>query len=133
MPALLVQASETAKQVAEVRPPVLEHKVEADYTADARQKGLEGVSKLFAEIGKDGIPVNIRVVKPLDPGLDAKAVQALKQWRFRPGERDGKPVSVPATIEFRFRLSKFALLPDPSMKPEEEPVEDNDPLYPIWW
>lgn len=126
---MLAQSPAAPKLWAGVTRPVLVRKLEPDYTVEARAKGVEGVSILFTEIGRDGIPVNIKVVKPLDPGLDAKSVQALRQWRFRPGERDGKPVSVTAVIQFSFRLSKFPLLQDPSMKPEEEPVEDNDPLW----
>jgi hypothetical protein len=59
-------------------------------------------------------------------------MEALQQWRFRPAEVSGKPVLSKAKVEFRFELPKFPLLPDPSMKAEEEPVQDNDPVYPLW-
>ena len=75
--------------------------------------------------------MNIRVVKSLERGLDAKAVEALKQWRFRPAERDGKPVSVSATIEFLFRLSKFSVFQDPSLKQDTQPQE-NDDILSLW-
>ncbi len=129
VPAILAQSVEAPKPLVRTTAPALLYKVEADYTAEARSKGIEGATRLYTEISKDGVPSNIRVVKSLDPGLDAKAVQALKQWRFRPGEKDGKPISVSATIEFLFRLSKFSMFQDPSLKQEAEPQE-NDTLLP---
>lgn len=111
--------------------PALVSKVEADYTAEARSRRVEGVAVLSAEIGVNGVPSNIRVVKSLDAGLDAQAMQALAHWRFRPGVKDGRAVVMTATIDFHFRLSKFPLLRDPSDVPEEEPYEDNDPIF-IW-
>lgn len=125
VPVILGQSLETPKQFVRTTAPALLHKVEADYTVQARSKRIEGASRLYTEISKDGVPVNIRVVKSLDPGLDAKAVEALKQWRFRPAERDGKPVSVSATIEFLFRLSKFSVFQDPSLKRDTEPQEED--------
>jgi outer membrane biosynthesis protein TonB len=43
------------------------------------------------------------VTKPLGLGLDEKAMQAVNQWRFKPGAKDGNPVSTRATIEVMFR------------------------------
>jgi outer membrane biosynthesis protein TonB len=46
---------------------------------------------------------NIKVQRPLGMGLDEKAIEAVQQWRFRPGMKDGKPVTVAATLEVNFR------------------------------
>ena len=46
----------------------------------------------------------IDVIKSLDRGLDQNTVEAVRQWRFKPAEKDGKPVRVAATIEVNFRL-----------------------------
>jgi protein TonB len=47
---------------------------------------------------------NFEVVRSLEPGLDQKAIEAVGQWRFKPGAKDGAPVTVRATIEVNFRL-----------------------------
>ncbi len=47
---------------------------------------------------------DIRVVRSLGLGLDEKAIEAVTKWKFRPGYRNGQPVSVLATIEVNFRL-----------------------------
>lgn len=59
---------------------------------------------LYVEIGPDGRARNIRVQRSLGLGLDEEAIEAVKQWSFKPGQKDGKPVTVTATIEVSFRL-----------------------------
>lgn len=86
-----------------VSAPVPIHKVEPQYTETARQAHIEGVVVLSIVIGPDGVPGNVRVVRPLGYGLDEKAIEAITQWRFRPGQKDGNPVAVPATVEMNFR------------------------------
>ena len=88
----------------DVKPPTLLHKVEPEYTEQARDSKLEGTVVLSCEIGPDGAARNIRVEKWLGLGLDEKAVEAVEQWRFRPGEKGGQPVAVRATVEVNFRL-----------------------------
>jgi TonB family protein len=48
--------------------------------------------------------MNLRIIRSLGLGLDEKALEAIKKWRFRPAYKDGKPVTVAATIEVNFRL-----------------------------
>jgi TonB family protein len=74
------------------------------YTQEARKAGIEGFVRLVITVGADGIPFDIRVVRSLDPGLDKKAIEAVNKWRFRPGEKDGKPVNVQAMVEVNFKL-----------------------------
>ena len=93
-----------APQNVEAASPRLIHKVEPVYTEEARAAKLEGVVTLQIEIWEDGRPHNIRVQKSLEPGLDEKAIEAVRQWRFAPGTKDGKPVRVTAQIEVSFRL-----------------------------
>lgn len=87
-----------------IAPPKLLHKVEPEYTEFAKDAGIEGTVVLKLEITSDGEPDKIEVTEGLDVGLDANAIAAVRQWRFRPGEKDGKPVRTAATIEVNFRL-----------------------------
>ena len=51
-----------------------------------------------------GHPRDIRVVRGLGFGLDTKAMEAVKQWRFDPALKEGKPVNVQISVEVDFRL-----------------------------
>ena len=55
-------------------------------------------------IGTDGKPHDITVQRSLGMGLDEKAMEAVKQWRFEPGTKDGQPVPVEVSMEVSFRL-----------------------------
>jgi TonB family protein len=60
---------------------------------------------LGAVVELDGRVDNIVLVKGLGFGLDERSVEmVMKQWRFKPATRDGKPVAVRANIELTFRL-----------------------------
>ena len=84
--------------------PRLLAKVEPGYTEEARAAKLQGTAVLGAEVWPDGQAHNLRVKRSLDPGLDAKAIEAIQQWRFKPGEKDGQPVKVKVNVEVNFRL-----------------------------
>ncbi|MCW5979141.1 MAG: TonB family protein [Bryobacteraceae bacterium] len=85
-------------------PPRLVQKQEPEYTEEARAAKLEGKVVLYAEVAPDGLAHNIQVLEGLGLGLDEKAMEAISQWRFNPGAREGQPVTVAATIEVNYRL-----------------------------
>lgn len=87
-----------------VSAPTLLHKVEPQYSAEAERAGIEGTVFLYGEVGPDGLAHNLRVVRSIGHGLDEEAIEAVAKWRFRPGEKDGKPVTVAANFEVNFRL-----------------------------
>lgn len=87
-----------------VSPPSLIYKVDPEYTEQARAANYQGVVVLYVEIGPDGTASNFKVLRSLGLGLDEKAIEAVKQWKFRPAQKDGQPVTVAATIEVNFRL-----------------------------
>ena len=68
-------------------------KTEIEYTASARAEGIEGKLKLKITVGDDGSVVRVEVLASVSPELDAAAVAAVKQWRFRPAMACGKAIS----------------------------------------
>jgi TonB family protein len=95
----LLTAVAAAKANSTVTAPSVLHKVEPEYSKEALKAKLEGTVVLYVEVGPDGLARNLRVVRGLGSGLDEKAVEAVGQWQFQPGVKDGKPVTVAATIE----------------------------------
>ena len=87
-----------------VSAPVLIYKIEPEYSEEARKAKYQGVVILNVIIDSTGHAVDARVVRSLGLGLDEKAIEAVKQWRFKPGYKDGKPVAVLGQIEVNFRL-----------------------------
>ena len=77
-----------------------------EYTSEAMRARVEGLVEMEAVVDATGRVGNVRIRKPLDPGLDQKAVEAMKQWRFKPGTLNGSPVPVLVIVEMTFHLRK---------------------------
>lgn len=84
--------------------PRLLSQVQPEYTEAARKAMLEGTVVLSLEVDRDGLARNIRIQHGLGMGLDEKAIEAVKQWRWAPGMWDGKPVPLYSTVEVNFRI-----------------------------
>ena len=87
-----------------ITPPDILFKVEPLYSEPARKAKYSGNVVLFVIVEHSGKPSHITVVKALGLGLDEKAIEAVEQWRFKAGLKDGKAVSVEATISINFHL-----------------------------
>jgi TonB family protein len=85
-------------------PPAVAYKVDPEYAQPARLIKYSGTVTLSVIVDPSGRATTIRIVKGLGLGMDEKAVEALQQWVFRPGVKDGSPVNVRATIAVNFRL-----------------------------
>jgi len=84
--------------------PVLIHRGEPEYSEAARKAKISGVVMVSLQVEADGTPSNVRVERGLGYGLDEKAVEAVRKYRFKPAMRNGQPVAVPVHIEIVFRL-----------------------------
>ena len=87
-----------------VTAPVVIKEAKPQYTADALHAGVQGTVSLECVVLPDGAVGEARVTKALDPGLDQEAIKAARQWTFKPGLKDGKPVPVRVSIELTFSL-----------------------------
>ena len=87
-----------------VSAPSVVFRVEPTYSEEARKAKYQGVVVLSAIVRKDGTIEIQRVVRGLGLGLDENAIAALRQWKFRPGMKNGTPVDVALNIEVNFSL-----------------------------
>ena len=86
--------------------PTVVREVKAEYTSEAKQNRIEGKVGLDAVVQSDGKIGDVKVVGSLDTvyGLDKNAAEAMKQWVFKPGMKDGKAVAVRIHVEMVFAL-----------------------------
>lgn len=76
-----------------------------EYSKEARSLRIQGSLVLQVVISREGVPEKIVVVKRLSYGLDRKAIEAVRQWKFKPArDRDGNPLPVIVPVEVTFRL-----------------------------
>jgi protein TonB len=75
-----------------------------EYSEEARHAKYQGTVLLWVVVGPDGRPHDIRVQRSLGMGLDEKAIEAVRQWKFEPSMKDGHPVAVQVNVEVSFRL-----------------------------
>jgi TonB family protein len=78
---------------------------EAEFSDEARRAKYQGVCLIYVIVDAQGNPQNPRVVRTLGMGLDEKALEAVRKYKFKPAMKDGKtPVPVGITVEVNFRL-----------------------------
>ncbi len=87
-----------------VTPPRPIYSPEPEFSEEARKAKYQGTCTLMIVVSADGRPTNIRVVNSLGMGLDEKAIETVRTWRFEPGQKDGHPVNVEMAVEVDFHL-----------------------------
>ena len=87
-----------------ITPPQLLREVKPDFTDDARRRGVEGDVVLEIVVRSDGSVGEVKVVQGLGAGLDRRAIDAVRQWRFSPAKRFGTPVDVLVEVAVEFKL-----------------------------
>jgi TonB family protein len=85
-------------------PPEPIFRPEAEYTDDARKAQLNGKVIVTLVVEIDGTASNIEVTRGLGLGLEQKAIEAVRQWKFKPATIAGKPVRARVNVEVTFRL-----------------------------
>lgn len=75
-----------------------------EYSEEARKAKYQGVVVLWLIVDPSGRPQQIKVARSLGMGLDQKAVEAVRNWKFEPAKKDGQPVAVQINVEVNFRL-----------------------------
>ena len=101
-------------QVYEAKPgngvtlPAVVREVKPQYSKEALEKKIQGSVWLSIVVDTNGDVSEATVSKSLDPefGLDEEALKAARQWKFKPGTKDGQPVAVRVTLELTFTLKK---------------------------
>ena len=78
--------------------------VKPTYTEGAMRRRVQGTVAISVVVQKDGKVGAMEVTRSLDEELDRQAMNALQQWEFKPGTKDGEPVNVRVTVELTFTL-----------------------------
>ncbi|WP_081963819.1 M56 family metallopeptidase [Porphyromonas cangingivalis] len=78
---------------------------EVVYPEEAVKKNIQGRVMVGFIVEKDGTLSNVKIMRGIDPLLDAEAVRVVKTLKFRPGKMNGKPVRCRFTVPINFRLN----------------------------
>jgi len=87
-----------------INPPSLLREVKPDYTDEGRRRSVEGEVELEIVVRSDGSVGDVTLLRGLGAGLDQRAIDAVRQWRFAPATRQGVAVDVVVQVSVEFRL-----------------------------
>jgi protein TonB len=87
-----------------VSSPVVIYKVDPEFSEEARKAKFMGIVTVNLVVNTSGLPENVRLVRGVGMGLDEKAIEAVKQYKFKPAMENGKPVPVEVNIEVNFQI-----------------------------
>jgi protein TonB len=87
-----------------VSSPELIYKVDPEFSEEARKAKFMGIVLVNLIVDQNGNPVNVHVLRGVGMGLDDKAVEAVKQYKFKPAREGGKPVAVELNVEVNFQI-----------------------------
>jgi TonB family protein len=88
----------------DITPPRLTEVASPDYTPEAKKKKIEGTVTLAIVIDKKGDVADAKVIKGLGYGLDENAIIAVKEWKYKPAEKDGEAIAVKLEVTTDFYL-----------------------------
>ena len=88
----------------DVTSPKLIHYVEPKFSGSSNEAYVEGVVRISTVVNPTGLPTELQVVEGLNADEDKTAMDAVNQWRFAPGTKQGRPVHVKVTVQIEFHL-----------------------------
>jgi TonB family protein len=86
------------------KPPIATYSPAAEFSDEARRKKIQGTVMVSALVTEEGLTTDLRVEKSLGYGLDEKALQCVRKYRFQPAIKDGAPIAARVMVEVNFRL-----------------------------
>ena len=95
----------TSDTVGCITPPRQTHAPQPKYPKSEREAHHQGTVRLTLVVSSDGVPRDIAVSQTLTPDFDKAAIDAVKEWKFTPAIKDGKPIAVQIAVEIEFHLS----------------------------
>jgi len=87
-----------------VSAPVLISHIEPEFSEEARKAKFPGVVTVSLIVDTEGLPQNVHVIRGVGMGLDEKALDAVRQYRFKPARENGHPVPVQVNVEVQFSI-----------------------------
>ena len=87
-----------------VSAPRVIYQTDPEFSEEARKAKYQGTCVLGLVVDANGRPTQIRVINALGMGLDEKAIESVKNWKFEPGQKDGHAVAVEIAVEVDFHL-----------------------------
>ena len=87
-----------------VRAPVVIYQVDPEFSEEARKAKFSGNVQVALIVDERGLPSHVRVERGVGMGLDEKAVEAVRQYKFKPAMQGGKPVPVEIYVEVNFQI-----------------------------
>jgi protein TonB len=88
-----------------VSPPQVVFHPEPEYSKEAREANYQGTCIIGLVVEADGSTSHVTLISGLGKGLDEKAVDTVKSWKFKPATKNGKPVATQIAVEVDFHLS----------------------------
>jgi len=87
-----------------VSAPVVLFAPEPEFSEEARKAKVAGNVLVYLQVDTSGHPINVRVLRGIGLGLDQKAMEAVRQYKFKPAMENGKPVVVEMNVEVNFQI-----------------------------
>jgi protein TonB len=87
-----------------VSAPVLLYQPEPEFSEEARKAKVAGDVIVSIQVDPTGRPIHVHIARGIGMGLDEKALEAVRQYKFKPAMKDGKPVTVEMNVDVNFQI-----------------------------